>query len=176
MHRKHNPDVVIRTDASPYGMGGILFYKGNPQKWWASALTPDDLSLFAATIGDPAFQAEWELLAILTSVVARADCLQSCLVGMIESDIWAALNATMKMASSTPSMNALGAEIGIRMASYRAYFQVAHVPGVCNVECDALSRLSCGYQVPASLLEVARTGGTSRRGSFFLAWSNHAET
>ena len=118
MHRKHNPDVVIRTDASPYGMGGILFYKGNPQKWWASALTPDDLSLFAATIGDPAFQAEWELLAILTSVVAWADCLQSCLVGMIESDIWAALNATMKMASSTPSMNALGAEIGIRMASY----------------------------------------------------------
>ena len=92
-------------------MGGILFYKAKPQKWWASPLTPDDLSLFAATIGDPAFQAEWELLAILTSVVAWADCLQSCLVGMIESDSWAALNATMKMASSTPSMNALGAEI-----------------------------------------------------------------
>ena len=116
-------------------MGGILFYKGKPQKWWASPLTPDDLSLFAATIGDPAFQAEWELLAILTSVVAWADCLQSCLVGMIESDIWAALNATMKMARSTPSMNALGAEIGIRMASYRAYFQVARAGSIAGTKC-----------------------------------------
>ena len=116
-------------------MGGILFYKGKPQKWWASPLTPDDLSLFAATIGDPAFQAEWELLAILTSVVAWADCLQSCLVGMIESDSWAALNATMKMASSTPSMNALGAEIGIRMASYRAYFQVARAGSIAGTKC-----------------------------------------
>ena len=116
-------------------MGGILFYKAKPQKWWASPLTPDDLSLFAATIGDPAFQAEWELLAILTSVVAWADCLQSCLVGMIESDSWAALNATMKMASSTPSMNALGAEIGIRMASYRAYFQVARAGSIAGTKC-----------------------------------------
>ena len=89
---------------------------------------------------------------------------------MIESDSWAALQATMKMASSTPAMSALGAEIGIRTPSCKAYFHVAHIRGLLNVDCDALSRLSCGYEVPENLLGAHRTEAPPRRGSFFLAW------
>ena len=69
-HRLDALQVCIRTDASPYGMGAILFKKGSPVLWMALDWSPDDLAFLKAKIGDPAVQAEWELFAILIAVDA----------------------------------------------------------------------------------------------------------
>ena len=49
-------------------MGAILFKKGLPVLWMALDWSPDDLAFLKAKIGDPAWQAEWELFAILIAV------------------------------------------------------------------------------------------------------------
>ena len=58
----------IRTGASPYGWGGILFEDGWPRAWAAEEWDEQDLTLLKAKKGDPAWQAEWELLAVLVAV------------------------------------------------------------------------------------------------------------
>ena len=49
-------------------------------------------------------------------------------------------------------------------------FEGEHFRAVLNFECDALSRLAKGYQVPKSLLEVPRASPPERAKAFFLAW------
>ena len=63
--------ATIRTDASPFGMGGVLLSaRHQPLCYWADALGPLDFERFGAKLGDPAWQAEWEHLAVLTSLHA----------------------------------------------------------------------------------------------------------
>ena len=63
---------VIRCDASPWGFGGILEERGTPVAWWSSEITEQDRKVVPGEPGDPAFQAERELLAILISFATWA--------------------------------------------------------------------------------------------------------
>eukprot|EP00969_Alexandrium_andersonii_P309872 13694772-Alexandrium_andersonii.AAC.1 len=50
-------------------MGGILLGANDRiVACWADALSAEDLERFSAAIGDPSFQAEWELLAAYASL------------------------------------------------------------------------------------------------------------
>ena len=71
--RQRPVELTIRTDASPFGMGGILLENdGTVLGYWADELQARDLERFGATVGDPAFQSEWEFLAVLISVAVFA--------------------------------------------------------------------------------------------------------
>ena len=60
--RRQSIKWAIRTDASPFGMGGILVDSTNvAQEYWADPVGSLDFDRFKASRGDPAFQAEWEL-------------------------------------------------------------------------------------------------------------------
>ncbi len=58
----------VRADASSFGVGAILHKCGRPLAWVAEEWSEDDSALLKAQCGDPAWQAEWELLAALTMV------------------------------------------------------------------------------------------------------------
>eukprot|EP00969_Alexandrium_andersonii_P091398 4034333-Alexandrium_andersonii.AAC.1 len=50
-------------------MGGILLGANDRiVAYWADALSAEELERFGAAVGDPSFQAEWELLAVYASL------------------------------------------------------------------------------------------------------------
>ena len=65
------PTLTITTDASTTGLGAILARpKGRPQAWFADLIWEEDLARLGATAGDPAWMAEFELLAIWVALAA----------------------------------------------------------------------------------------------------------
>ena len=56
----------------------IIRHHGSPEAYWAASLSDDELSRFRAVKGDPLWQAEWGLLAILISLhVFRSQLVES---------------------------------------------------------------------------------------------------
>ena len=165
-----SPEVwCVRTDASPFGMGGILFHTGRPVSWYAVPITEDDLRLLKAVRGESAWQPELELLAILVAFDAWLPGGRSQ-TWRLQADATAALGACARRAGRTPHMNALAAEIGLRLESVGVFLEQDHFRGDLNTECDALSRLEAGATVPPRLLSVPRLIPPPRDASFFWAW------
>ena len=167
--------MVLRCDASPWGFGGLLERNGVVESYWADEVSELDRRVCPGQAGDPAYQAEWELFAILISIAVWQDRLADAHVACIETDSKAALYACAKLSSNTPTMNSIAAEIGLRVVSLQ--IELGHVAGVANYEADALSRLCQGKSVPSHLAEVERLPAPARNAAFFLAWSrDFAET
>ena len=89
---------------------------------------------------------------------------------LIQMDATAALHAAARGAGRTPVMNAIAAELALRMESAGASAVPEHLCGTLNFECDALSRLSQGAEVPHALAKVQRIEPRKLGPSFFLAW------
>ena len=87
-----------------------------------------------------------------------------------QSDVTAALFATQRAAGRTPAMNAICAEIALRLECAMLTVRAEHYRGTLNFECDALSRLSQGALVPERLRSVRRDLPKPRSASFFWAW------
>ena len=66
--RSSSTSFAIRTDASPFGMGAMLLVDGRPAAWIATHWSHEDAEFLQAMIGDAAWQAEWELFAILIAI------------------------------------------------------------------------------------------------------------
>jgi hypothetical protein len=161
----------VRTDASPFGMGAILFKFGQPVAWIAEDWGEHDLRVLKATRGDPAWQAEWELLAVLIAVDTWLPHLHAQAVSLLQTDATAALYDATRMAGRTPAMNALAAELALRFESAQVHMTGEHLSGTLNFACDALSRLSEGTaRVPEALAGVARATPRPRVPAFFWAW------
>ena len=73
------------------------------------------------------------------------------------------------MAGRTAAMNAIAVEIAIRLESAQVILSPEHFRGTLNFECDALSRLAQGAEVPKRLLLVPRSSPKPRQRSFFWA-------
>ena len=58
----------MEFDASPWGLGGVLFEDGAPTRYFAEDLTSEDIKTFGLTVGDCACQASVENLAVLIGV------------------------------------------------------------------------------------------------------------
>ena len=143
---------------------------GRPQAWIAEAWSQDDLTLLKARVGDPAWQAEWELLAILIAVDTWLPLLHSQAACLVQTDATAALHDAVRMAGRTPAMNALAAELALRFESAQVHVIPEHLSGTLNFQCDALSRLAQGAVVPLVLKATPRISPKLRSPSFFWAW------
>jgi hypothetical protein len=160
----------VRTDASPFGMGGILYRHGLPFAWCAVEWDDTDRGVLKAEAGSAAWQAEWELLALLIAIdtwLPRLRCEPVCLV---QTDATAALYNTIRMAGRTPAMNALAAEVALRLESAHVSAVAEHISGTLNFHCDALSRLAQGAAVPQMLQAIQRDVPKPRTAAFFWAW------
>ena len=78
--------VVIGTDASPWGLGGWLMVDGVIKEFFASPITPTDVTKFGFAIGCNKGQQVWEALAILVAV-----------------DLWAEHSVTMPIGVVIPT-------------------------------------------------------------------------
>ena len=173
-HRIQSLQACIRTDASPFDMGSILSKKGAPILWMALDWSPDDLAFLNAKIGDPAWQAEWELFAILIAVDTWLPHLRGQAAFLLQADATAALYSAARLAGRTPAMNAIAVEIAIRLESAQVCLSPEHLRGALNFECDALSRLAQGAAIPERLRQVQRSSPKPRQQQFF--WAAYHET
>ena len=136
-------DVVI--DACPWRIGGRLEHtsSGTPLEFFADALNDQDASRMRTKIGDAAGQAAWETLAVLVALRIWANFFRDRRVRLrVRSDSSAALSLAIKMASTSPIMNGLGAEIALTLELYDLEeLFTEHLPGKLNVRADILSRV-----------------------------------
>jgi len=163
--------TCVRTDASPFGMGAVLFQFGWPIAWIALDWSEEDLFFLQAQKGDPAWQAEWELFAVLIAVDTWLANLKGQSTFLMQTDATAALFAAARLAGRTPAMNVLAVELAVRLESAQVGLAPEHLRGTLNVECDALSRLSQGAKVPDRLRHVPRSSPKPRSQAFFWVHS-----
>ena len=152
----------IQTDASVFGFGGILWYGRQPVAWWADEIQEWDLALLGARTGDPAWQSEWELLAVAISVKPFGSQIASQAVHLT-TDNTGVLHTALNLRASSPGMVAIAAELACVLRQYDVDLrQGDHVRSAANYLADALSRLSRGAAVPALLVPVTRLDTGSR--------------
>ena len=58
----------VVMDASPWGMGAVLFNCTEPVEYFAERLSTDDLRRFSASTGESKFTTLWEALTLLLSI------------------------------------------------------------------------------------------------------------
>ena len=166
--RHQKCQFIIRSDASTTGMGAILMEAGGhrPIRWLVTPITAYDRARFGSEKGDPAFMAEWELLAIL---VALATWGKEFLSGqrtkfLLQMDSKAALSSALKLSSHAATVNMIAAEITLRLEQLGIEaLSGEHFRGTLNIEADALSRLSEGKPFPRALLGVSESRVPSRK-------------
>ena len=77
----------------------------------------------------------------------------------------------IKLASPKPVLNALAAEAALVLEEIGTDIVVGqHYRGILNVEADALSRLTEGKSIPASLAHLQASKAPARDDRFFRAW------
>ena len=133
------------VDASPWGLGGVLFDRHIVVAAFEDRVQPDDIERLKIRIGDLRSQSLLEALAVLVDLRLFAP-VSGWGKGMmarlgLRSDSKAALGAAINQASKTSMMNAIGAEIAYDLGTgdYQVAF-FSHTEGVANVSPDWLSR------------------------------------
>ena len=90
---------------------------------------------------------------------------------VLQADNTATLQAAMDLKSGKPLMNAMAGEVALRLDRLRSQMAMTeHIPGLLNIEADALSRLSAGKELPASLRSSKRFKVPLRDSDFWMCW------
>ena len=134
----------------------VLWGANGPVAWWAQELQPEDFAFLQATPGDPAWQTEWEMLAIIVSLTSFSKFIRHKAVSLL-ADNTGVLETTLKLRSSKPGMALLAAELVVTLKEMDSQIAFGrHLRSAANYLADALSRLSVGKSVPKPLEEVPR--------------------
>ena len=132
----------IITDACPWGIGGILYKKSVPQRWFSAELSPALLEKFKAKKGESGFNTAWEALALLTALRLWLPRLPKMLSVRVKSDNVGALRMLLNLTSSSDPLSIIAREVALDIAADNYQIsELEHVPGITNVAADALSRL-----------------------------------
>ena len=107
-------------------------------------LTAEDCARFDVQAGDAKGQQYWEALSVLVGLKQWAPLVaKSSAFVQVKSDSVTALQCTAKLASSSPLLNGIGAEIALVLELYDIEEIVTqHVPGKLNEVADKLSRMA----------------------------------
>ena len=103
-------------DASPWGLGGVLTTakSGIALQFFHEPLTEEDFARFNVQAGDAKGQQYWEALSLLVGLKLWAPLVaKSSAIVQVKSDSVTALQCTAKLASSSPLLNGIGAEIAL---------------------------------------------------------------
>ena len=129
-------------------MGGVLYHKGAPKRWFSIPLNPELLAKFKAEKGDPAFNTAWEAMALLVALRLWLSGCPRTLAVRVKSDNVGALRMLLNLTSQSSTMAIIAREIALDIAggNYQLY-ELEHVAGVTNVVADALSRVWAPHHV-----------------------------
>ncbi|CAE7312378.1 unnamed protein product [Symbiodinium sp. CCMP2592] len=125
-------DVEIVTDASPWGIGGVMRVGGEPTEILYSYLPDVLLKKFSAERG----------VALLVAFRLWLPNLSFGSVYRAKSDNLGFLRALARGSAKSASLNVLAREFSLDVAlrSYQVR-GLTHIPGISNIQADALSRL-----------------------------------
>ena len=137
--------VQIVVDASPWGLGGILYHRSTLVAWFADELSALDLTVLGVQDGSPDGQAIREAHACLVAArlwAARWRPHRTTVA--IRSDSLAALGAIASGRSpAAKTLNLVARELALDVATGAFELSlVGHVDGESNSLADALSRLA----------------------------------
>ena len=139
---KQDDGWEIITDACPWGLGGILYRKSVPVRWFSAPLSKDLLDKFGAQKGDPGMNTAWEAMALLVALRLWLPKLPRQLTTRIKSDNVGALRMLLNLTSPSGPLSIIAREVALDMAGDNYQIsELEHVPGITNVAADALSRL-----------------------------------
>ena len=125
-----------------------------PVAAFESLIKPREAELLLFEFGEPSSQAILEAYAILRAIEYWKCHLQGRTM-LIKGDSLVALTIAKKLASGTPTLIYLAAEIALRLERYKiGKLILHHVRGKDNVESDWLSRIHNRGPRPASLDKV----------------------
>jgi hypothetical protein len=139
-----NGSTFIAVDASLTGGGGVLYSDGALKAWFAFEWADATHSLFNLRRGEPANMCLFEALTFL--LAARLWLPLAATKGCrVKSDNIAALRLAINLSSRSSNLNRVGMELALDLALGRYVAEaLEHIPGVSNIEPDALSRLKGG--------------------------------
>lgn len=149
----------IVTDACPFGMGGILRIDGEPKEYYAVDISEELQEKFAATRGDSKWNTLWEAVALLVAARLWLPGLGYGVVVRIKSDNMSALISISKGKAKTAELNIVAREFAIDQAKKDYLIKwLEHIPGVTNVQADALSRATAPIpkEFPSDLVGCLR--------------------
>jgi hypothetical protein len=95
----------ISVDASPWGIGGVLHHHGTPLAYFADAIARQDATRFRAAVGDPAYNALLEALAILVALRCRRRGQETSVAFQIRSDSLSALSSIFEGSSRSANFD-----------------------------------------------------------------------
>ena len=134
--------VDITTDACPFGLGGTFRVAGKLEEVFAADIPPSVLKKFNADRGDSKHTTLWEALALLVACRIWLPKFQGRANVRCRSDSLSLLLSLVKGRAKSSDLSVLAREFALDQAQglYRLHL-LTHIPGITNLEADALSRL-----------------------------------
>eukprot|EP00971_Amphidinium_carterae_P014742 291035-Amphidinium_carterae.1 len=149
--RRLGPQLVTVLDASPFGIGGALYYNGKLHSALSSPLREEDFSIHGFSKGDAQGQQTWECLAVLVASRHWKTILRDeTATWTIMTDNMTALHMMVNLTSRGHGPATIARELALEWSS-RAWQPkaVEHLPGHMNEVADWLSRcMQPGYLAP----------------------------
>ena len=170
---KTSDEMLTSFDASPWGLGAVIYIGGVPVSFFASALSSADEKQYKVVIGDHKAQQLWESLTILVALRTWRTHWTSCKMSLgFKGDHVTALTMILRMQAPAGNIKAVAKEIAIELT--RAVFKpkfAKHVPGLANTVSDRLSRkFEPGrgqWRMPEELVGVPEAFPPVRNSSYY---------
>ena len=174
---KRPASIMIVTDASPQGCGGMLLIRATAQSQWTALkayeypVEQEDAALLGFPFKSHKSQSFLEALAVFLALREWGQLMASIKIGVaIRSDSTVALAILEKAASTSPALNYLAAEMALLLEKLQVGdLELSHVPGKMNVLADWLSRPETRGAMPSQLQGVKLANPKKlQRGDFSL--------
>ena len=167
----------IATDASPWGLGGVLFHNGNPVEYFCDIISTEDFRRFHGQLGESGLTTLWEMLALLVALRIWFHHLAAEPAIMVRADSLGALRVALKMSSPDPRINAIARELALDTSTSTHQFKIfEHIPGFSNYLPDCLSRLAAPADnrknFPKELSSIPQARLPARDAEFWRTWSS----
>ena len=137
--------VVWLTDASPWGLGGVLLVEGRAVACFASKLTRADAVRLHAKIGESKYMPRWEALALLVAAKLWHSRVSVFDAVIVKGDNLGVTYDVAKHRARDPMVSLILRELALVESqlplSSQSICMAAHIPGGSNGLADALSRL-----------------------------------
>ena len=165
---------MIAFDASPWGLGWLLYINGELVAYVCDALTELDEARFGHVIGSDRGQQCWECLAVLVCLRAWSKYWRSgrFTIGFGGDNV-TALTMAMKYKASSSGVRTIAREVALDLTHSPFPPTVyEHVPGIVNQTADILSRRydpakAASWKLPSTLAAATRTRLPFRGSSYY---------